>query len=644
MQACSLFDKFGIEEDREEEASFIAEKIAGIDIDTLYKCIKSYEERGIVNRAGRFAQIIPKPLAIRLAADWWRSTRSKRQEELIETEMPGQLERSFCDQVAKLDFLPQVKALIENLCGEQRPFGQAEVILSVRGSRLFRSLVEVNPKATSDALYKILSTFTHDGYLSIANDVRRNLVWALEKLCFHKEVFENSAKCLLWLASAENETWANNATGQFIQLFRTFLSGTEATPEERFELIDYAIEQDNNQIRELAIKALESIIDTHGGTRSVGAEYQGSGEPLVEWKPKIWREAFDYWITAIKKLTKLALENSEISQSAKNVIGKHIRGLIQTNRDVMLTLDSSIKKIVVAKGPLWHEAVDSIKTTISYDTDEMPDELRQKLDEWLDLLTPKRLEDRISLIVSIPSYEHKKSEDGHYIDIAAKNAEKFAQEFSNNISELLPYINQLLRGEQRQGYWFGRNIVIAAGQWEPLLSQAIKMLEKIESPNINFICGLLDGLYKINKREWDSYISKFKIVKILNKYYPEVVRTGKIEEEHLDTVIVLIQSGSITETRALAFAYGSVIDHLKPRIVNKFIKKLCSISHESAWVALDILAMYCHGDEQKWESCTDTFKYILINLRLDREKRSQQSDVYHWKAAAEKILKLYTAS
>ena len=52
---------------------------------TLYKCIKAYEERGVVNRAGRFAQIIPKPLSIRLAADWWRATRPQRQQELIET-------------------------------------------------------------------------------------------------------------------------------------------------------------------------------------------------------------------------------------------------------------------------------------------------------------------------------------------------------------------------------------------------------------------------------------------------------------------------------------------------------------------------------------------------------------------------------
>jgi len=640
LQACSLVDKFGILKDREEEAKFIAENIAGTDIDTLFKYIMKYVERGVVNRVGRFAQIIPKPLAIRLAADWWRSTRLQRQKEFIETQMPGQLERSFCDQVAKLDFLPQVKDLTESLCGNQGPFGQAEVILSDRGSRLFRSFVEVNPNATSDALYKILSTFSHEELKGIASDVRRNLVWALEKLCFHKSVFKKSAQCLLWLASAENEEWANNATGQFLQLFRTFLSGTEAPPEYRLALIDDALKQDSRSIRELVVRALESAIDTYGGSRTIGAEYQGSGEPLVEWRPKIWKEVFDYWIPAIERLTALVLENSEVSQSAKNAIATHIRGLIQRNREVMLALDSSIKQIVAAQGPLWPKAIGSIKDSISYDKDKMPNELKLKLNEWIDLLTPNRLKDRISLIVSNPSYEHKKGEDGHYIDIAAINAEKFAQEFTRNISVLLPHSGQLLSGEQRQGFWFGSNLVIASGQWEPLLSNTIEFLQKLKDPNINFLMGMLDGVYKLNKGEWNNYIAQFINIRELNKYYPNIIRTGEIEETHLNNVIELIQKGLIDVTSASAFTYGRALDHLNSKVVTQFVDRLRNISSTAAWIGLDILSMYCYGDKEKLDSCTNAFKEILFNLPLDVENKGQQIELHHWKEAAEQLLTL----
>jgi len=115
LQGCSLFDVFGLEREVAGESKFIAENIVGTTEDLLYKCVKTFEARGIVNRAGRYAQIVPKPLAIRLAADWWRTTRRQKQQALISTSMPGQLEDSFCTQVSKLDFLPQVKQLTADL-------------------------------------------------------------------------------------------------------------------------------------------------------------------------------------------------------------------------------------------------------------------------------------------------------------------------------------------------------------------------------------------------------------------------------------------------------------------------------------------------------------------------------------------------
>ena len=228
--------------------------------------------------------------------------------EVIAADMPGNLVASFCEQISRLDFLPEVKKLVEDMCGPQSPFGQAEVILSDRGSRLFRSLVEVNPEATSRALSGVIYHLNEEELLAIRGDVRRNLVWALEKLCFHESSFEEAATSLLLLASAENESWGNNATGQFKQLFRPFLSGTEASPSLRMKVIDYALVSDRDSVRKLAVEALEQVIDTHGGSRMIGAEYQGSGEPLKEWRPKVWGEVFEYWDGALQRLCNLVVE------------------------------------------------------------------------------------------------------------------------------------------------------------------------------------------------------------------------------------------------------------------------------------------------------------------------------------------------
>ena len=60
---------------------------------------------------------------------------------------------------------------------------------------------------------------------NLQGEARRNIVNALEKLCFCKDSFHYAALTLARLALAENEEWANNSKGQFLQLFHVALSG-----------------------------------------------------------------------------------------------------------------------------------------------------------------------------------------------------------------------------------------------------------------------------------------------------------------------------------------------------------------------------------------------------------------------------------
>src|SRR5690606_16643524 len=104
------------------------------------------------------------------------------------------------------------------------------------GSLLFRYVVEVNPIKTAQALDASFARMKKTEISGIDNG-RRNLVWALEKLCFRNQTFDIATKILYSFAVSENETWSNNATHQFIQLFQLFLSGTQASLYKRLDII-----------------------------------------------------------------------------------------------------------------------------------------------------------------------------------------------------------------------------------------------------------------------------------------------------------------------------------------------------------------------------------------------------------------------
>lgn len=636
LTGCALFDRFGFDEELSSEYEFIADKIVEVSSNDFFACVKRFEQRGLIDRRGRFARLVPKPLAIRLAADWWRRTRPQKQREIIESEMPGTLLDSFCDQISRLDFLPEVKTLTERLCGPQGPFGQAEVILSSRGSLLFRALVEVNPDATSKVLLNVLQLLTEQQLFAIDGDVRRNLVWALEKICFHETCFEAGAKSLLLLASAENESWSNNASGLFQQLFRTFLSGTEAPPMMRLILIDYALNSDKSSIRKLAVQALEKALDTHGGVRTIGAEYQGSGEPLVEWRPKIWQEAFDYWDQALNRLCNLVVVNDTLAPDAKTAIAYHIRGLMIYGRAE--SLDTIIKKIVKIDGPLWPAALSSIKDSLNYEGDKMPPEGKLKLEHWVSLLTPEDLPGRLKLYITNAPFEHEQREGGHFIDLAAEKAKALAIELSPVMESIIPHLDSLLIGEQRQAYWFATNLVQADCKWEPILTEAIERVIRLEKPNIALLLGILNGIFICDSNRWQNAVDRLARIEGLIQYYASTICSGKATNEQLNTFIKFVAENKVNLNSANNFTYGRSLDHLPENIISRFVKELAMISDDAAWIALDILSMYCHGNQERWDLCRSTFKELILELPIDRNDTQTQMEMHHWRSIIDKLL------
>ena len=219
IKGCSLFEQFGLFYEASEEYEFIAKELIDINTDDFYKYIKLFNTRGILDIRGRYGKVIPTPLAIRLASDWYSETHPDRLAEIIQKPMPGHLDNSFFSRFSKLDFLSEIKDLVKNLCNDQGPFGTKESILSVRGARLFNSFVEVNPKATIDALKRVFEGITKPEILTIDLDIMSYLIWSLEKLCFRNETFYDAAYLMLRLAACVSKIWSDNAKSRFLQLF-----------------------------------------------------------------------------------------------------------------------------------------------------------------------------------------------------------------------------------------------------------------------------------------------------------------------------------------------------------------------------------------------------------------------------------------
>ncbi|QNA88252.1 alpha/beta fold hydrolase [Massilia sp. Dwa41.01b] len=630
LQACALFETFGVDENVSDQFKFIADKVVCLDEGLVYRCLQEFTERGLIDRRGRFAQLVPKPLAVRLAAKWWKQSQRARQLKLIE-DLPEVMEGSFCAQIARMDTLPEVKELTAQLCGAQGPFGRAEVLFSRKGSMLFRALVEVNPGATAGMIRRIIEASTGDELAVIIGDTRRNLVWGLEKLSVRAETFEPAAYCLLRLAMAENETWSNNATGQFRQLFRIQLSGTQAPPNKRFAFLNSILATNEKPVTLMVIEALSAGLELNGGFRTIGAEYQGINSKIEEWEPANWGEIADYLAKCLNMMREIISLPSCDLRAIKNTVGPKIRELVQFDQGPLL--DKVITDVASRDGPFWPQALDSINSALEYDKEQLKPEAITNLETWLRLLGGQdaSLEDKLKILVIEPPFEHRDRE-GEFIDVAAENAITFARQISQDHAAIELAISMLTQQHaHRQTFIFGRALALAVDDPQGLIREIWEETKKSADPSMRLFNGAMAGLSSKNGADWRNLIDELgKDSSFISRLFPDVLTTGQIKDQDLSLLKTLVEREDIKVQSLGILAYGSVLQHLPPDVVSAFALELLNLKNgtTNAWVALDILFMYCHSDAEKRQSCRDAFRDISLHCPLGIEL--PRKDLYQW--------------
>lgn len=642
LKVLSLFDNVKCERDGNEKENFEAQliyKIAGCNEQEFGQVVTRFTQKELVNRIGRFAQIVPKPLALNLAMEWWNESLFDLQSSLL-IELPESMLESFCKQITYLDASFNVQDFVKNFCEGDSPFGQAELLLSNQGSRLFRALVEVNPQVTNDLLYRVLNWQTDDEIINIDGDVRRNLVWALEMLVFHTSCYEKAAWCLFKLAQFENESYGNNSLGQFSQLFRWQLSGTEADFTQRLAVLNKALVLNLDSADIVIIKAVKTAIDTHGGTRTIGTEFQGTKPELKEWQPQKYQEIYDYWQLLLDILLEI-IKRGRLIEQVKDAFGHEIRGLIRYKMPEKL--DAFIKEVIKLSGKYWPSAAQSITHALHYDEKGMQQEQVELLKSWEKLLAPDKenIEEKLKLIVLNPSREHEKDHDGHYVDMAAEDAMHLSTELKDSHAELIPYLDLLMTfPEQKQSWVFAKHLVIGSNEIDQLLETLLDYLRKNNKVSTQFFSGFLVGLHTKLPNKWKHTIELIAADEELIEYYPDAIRTGSFDSTHLDIFIGLISSKKLPSHSASMLAYGCATEHLTEKEISHFCMLLSKVDYTAVWVALDNINMYTHGrNDIDFDQLTPVLAHLVLNVSFKKEDKSRHSDSYHWLKSVERLLK-----
>lgn len=118
------------------------------------------------------------------------------------------------------------------------------------------------PNEAAYELYRRLRRLNADQVRALSVP-RRSLVWAFEELARHHDTFESAEEGLFILASAENESFSNNATGVWASLFHVEFNATRRALDERMQVLARRMTSEVAHERLVALRGVESVISEH---------------------------------------------------------------------------------------------------------------------------------------------------------------------------------------------------------------------------------------------------------------------------------------------------------------------------------------------------------------------------------------------
>ncbi len=264
----ALVKKVGYKDDMKRELESLCGLVGSLKPDEVSNAGKQLRDScGFVGVSGRYMYVMP-PIVARWAFERaWRKWAEDDASGFL-NKVPPELLQVFLDQVSDAghpEARKRAASFFEGWASALRPTDLTKTAVT----DLLEALTETQPETYLPRLRKILESATDVELASIQAEgqsghwgPRLHLVWLARHLAAFSGSFDDAEAILLRMATSESEgNWRHNAAGNWVNLFRMRLSGTEKPYAHRLALLRQRLFADNNRESGLALRALKEAIE-----------------------------------------------------------------------------------------------------------------------------------------------------------------------------------------------------------------------------------------------------------------------------------------------------------------------------------------------------------------------------------------------
>lgn len=621
MRGLALLTRVGWEREVAMEGHFIAQ-LVGIPWDEMQEAIHRGVQLGLVSKQGRYRYVTPDLLALWLATDLIQA----RKNDILAfyAHLPTtQARDSLFARLGQLTGLKEAEEMVRELLSDSGPFDSLDALEDEQASKLFFVLAQGHADVALTAMERLVDGATHEQLVQFRHG-RFHIVPLLKRFAAYKETFHRAARLLLRLAEAENQTWGNNATGVWTNLFLTHVGGTEVAALERYPALVEGYQAGTMTTRELVVEALKMALTLAELGNSLVTETGGVIPPLP-WRPQTWAEDHSYRRAALRLLDQALRDTDEqVRSKALSTLLEVTRGLIKLRLadDVI----SRLEELEVAEDAQRRAVWDTIKTALKYEEAILTEEQRHRLEQRAAQLFGTSFHDRIRRYVGRPSLVDSLREDAPLAERPQTLAAQLAEEAFQAPETLRAEFPWLASREAENVWFFGQRL----GELDQQHTWWDEIIEATRAGNDTlFLCAYLQGRADAGEVTWrEQVLDEWASDPSTAIWVLEATWRGPATTSSVERLVRLVDQGWLSSIHLIRLVYGAWVRPLNADDFGALLERV--MTDPSPAVAEAALALLVQWEEAHDKQLPDSIA-SLAWTHLERTAGMSELMIdYYW--------------
>ena len=581
----------------------ILAKLAELSVPELFRNVQELKERELVQQRSKWRAVLPHALANKLAQRALGRTMPTMISDILVTEGPGRLLKSFSRRIGYLHHSENAQHIVGQWLSEGGLLGQVDK-LNPLGLDMLHNIAPVNPEATLAALERAFDAHDSPSFMAPQNPERYKVFSLVAALTFEGKLFERASSLLARFVIAEvpnNNT--NSARGMFNSLFQIVLSGTHASVQQRLQCIDALLCSTDNRSQEVGFEALKQMLETVHFSSHRSFEF-GARSRDYGWEPKSNQECADWYRKVLNFIRGKIVAGSGLFNQFAALIATNFRGL-WTNAKMCKELEV-IARIIAERGS-WPDGWRNVRAVIKFDAARMAPHKLEQIKKIEKLLGPASLLDMAKTYVLAPQWSTfdmaEGNESGEEDDPLAGSrmidakAEEIGQQIAVEPAILVGLLPSLMQGEEPGRRWhFGVGLATAASDLEDMW-QSLKMAFASvpeNDQNIFVLKGFLYGAACNSVGGVATFLDSAVTDSALGRIFPLLQCSVEIDARGVQRLLNSLRAGLAPAGMYRQLAFGRRTDPINSAMLKLFLLDLSALPNGMS-VAIEILYMKFHS-------------------------------------------------